>query len=63
MPTLRVSLPGLFAGIKAALPRDEGGYAFMLDEVLGHLRATVRGEHTLDEFAEHYCLKDEVPLA
>jgi hypothetical protein len=30
----------------------------MLDEVLTHLRETVAGEHTLDEFAEHYCLKD-----
>ena len=55
--SMRVSLPGLFANIKAALPRDEGGYRFALDEVLQHLRETVAGEHTLDEFAEHYCLK------
>jgi hypothetical protein len=62
MPTMRVSLPGLFANVKDELRhkrKDE--LSFMLDEVLAHLRATVAGEHTLDEFAEHYCLKDKRP--
>lgn len=59
MPSMRVSLPGLFANIVRGLPRQEQPqYKFALDEVLTHLRETIAGEHTLDEFAEHYCLKD-----
>jgi hypothetical protein len=62
MPTMRVSLSGLFANVKDELRhkrKDE--LSFMLDEVMTHLRETVAGEHTLDEFAEHYCLKDKLP--
>lgn len=59
MASMRVSLPGLFVNIIADLPyRERGQYKFVLDEVLQHLRETIAGEHTLDEFAEHYCLKD-----
>lgn len=62
MPSMRVSLPGLFANIVSDLPREERGqYRFVLDEVLQHLRETIAGEHTLDEFAEHYCLKEKTP--
>jgi len=62
MPSMRVSLPGLFANIVRCLPPDERGqYSFALDEVLTHLRETISGEHTLDEFAEHYCLKERSP--
>lgn len=62
MASMRVSLPGLFANIARGLPPDERPqYKFALDEVLRHLRETIAGEHTLDEFAEHYCLKDEGP--
>lgn len=59
MPSMRVSLPGLFANIVRELPDDQQGqYRFVLDEVLQHLRETIAGEHTLDEFAEHYCLEE-----
>ena len=58
MPSMRVSLPGLFANVVNGLPRRERAqYKFALDEVLQHLRETIAGKHTLDEFAEHYCLK------
>lgn len=64
MPSMRVSLPGLFPNVKAAIRKDDRlQYSFALDEVLDHLRATIAGEHTLDEFAEHYCLKDPNPSA
>lgn len=60
MPSMRVSLPGLFANVVAELPkREQPQYRFALDEVLRHLRETIAGEHTLDEFAEHYCLKEK----
>jgi hypothetical protein len=56
---MRVSLPGLFANVVRELPVEERGqYRFVLDEVLQHLRETIAGKHTLDEFAEHYCLKE-----
>jgi hypothetical protein len=29
--------------------------------VLAHLHELIAGAHTLDEFAEHYCLKDKQP--
>jgi hypothetical protein len=59
MPSMRVSLPGLFANVVSELPLDVAGYyKFGLDEFLKHLRETIAGEHTLDELAEHYCLKD-----
>jgi hypothetical protein len=64
MPSMRVSLPGLFANIVSDLPKHEQGqYRFVLDEVLKHLHETIAGKHTLDEFAEHYCLKDRADAA
>ena len=36
--------------------RDDGAYAFMLEEVAGHLADVRDGKHTWDEFAEAYCL-------
>lgn len=60
MPSMRVDLAGLFASIAADLRAGRRSMAalraFELQELLGHLEATLRGEHTLAEFAEHYCL-------
>lgn len=61
MPGMRLSLPGAFKNIAKAIPvayRDQ--YACVLEEIERHLRETIRGEHTLAEFAEHYCLDDEI---
>jgi hypothetical protein len=56
---MRVSLTGLFAGIKSELkPEHKGELSFVLDELLQHLHETVAGKHTLEEFAEHYCLTE-----
>lgn len=54
---MRMSLPGLFDNIARDLPRNvRGQYAAALAEVETHLRETIKGEHTLEEFAKHYCL-------
>lgn len=57
MPSLKMSLPGLFKNvIRAIPPKERDYYACCLEEVQKHLEETIRGEHTLAEFAEHYCL-------
>ena len=61
---MKCDLEGLFRNAVAAGKRDRDYYAFCLDEVLGHLKAVAAGEHTFDEFCEHYCieaLKDTKP--
>ena len=58
---MRLSLPGAFKNITRDLPTDvRDHYACVLEEIERHLRETIRGEHTLQEFAEHYCLDDEI---
>jgi hypothetical protein len=62
MPTLKMNLPGMFSRILRSIPsRDRDQYACCLEELERHLRETIRGEHTLQEFAEFYCLTDEPP--
>ena len=36
--------------------RDHGAYAYMLEEIAGHLEDVREGRHTWEEFAEFYCL-------
>lgn len=64
MPKMRVSLPGMFANISLALREGDRSmadyYAFSLEELKRHIEETVRGEHTLAEFADHYCLTRSV---
>ena len=58
MPSMKVSLPGLFANIKAQLPKKTRDYyGFSLDELQAHLEALAAGKHTVAEFAEHYCIE------
>lgn len=60
---MRVSLPGLFKNIVRDLPRNVSGqYEAALEELEKHIRETIRGEHTLDDFARFYCLDDRSPL-
>lgn len=45
---------------KAIDPRkDDGAYAFMLDELSDHLEMVRDGQHTWDEFAQAYCLAEQ----
>jgi hypothetical protein len=60
MPSLRMNLPNMFRNIIRSIPSsDRDQYACCLEELEKHLRETIRGEHTLQEFAEFYCLTDE----
>lgn len=37
---------------------DTGAYAYMLEELAGHLADVRDGRHTWEEFAECYCLTE-----
>lgn len=52
MASLRLNLPNAFKQIARQCP----SHASTLEEIERHLRKTIKGEHTLQEFAEHYCL-------
>lgn len=56
---MRINLPNLLmqaADVIQNRKRDDGAYAFMLEEVAAHLKQVRDGEHSWDEFAEAYCL-------
>lgn len=54
---MKVNLKGLFANIIADVPgRRREYHRFCLDEVFGHIQDVVNGKHTIEEFAEHYCI-------
>ncbi len=60
--TVKVNLAGLLRQAAACIDpeRDTGAYAYMLGEVADHAEQTRAGEHTVDEFALHYCLTEQV---
>lgn len=56
---MKVSLSGMFGGIKADLRGKYADmYRFTLDELEQHLRELVAGKHTVADFAEYYCLNE-----
>lgn len=57
MPSLKVDLSHVFAQVKRSMPQ----HGATLQEFEKHLRETVRGEHTLQELAEVYCLEKPEP--
>lgn len=57
---MKVDLAGLFTNVARELPaRKRDYYEFCLQEVLGHIQDVVNGKHTIEEFAEHYCLEKQ----
>jgi hypothetical protein len=58
---MKVNLDGLIANAGAALrcSRDSFGgmYAYSLEELRNHIKDVVNGKHTIEEFAEFYCIK------
>lgn len=59
---MRVNITGALRGaIRAIDPeRDEGAYAFVLEEIVGHIEDVRAGRHTLEEFADFYCMTPKV---
>ena len=54
---MKVNLEGLFANVLSEVNKNQRGYyGVCLGEVLDHIKSVVAGEHTIAEFAEHYCL-------
>lgn len=57
---MRVSLSGLLANAVRAIrdgeKRDAEMYEAAFDQLKVHLTETIEGKHTLQEFAEFYCL-------
>ena len=62
MAGMKVSLNGLIANAGAACragdPTFGRMHAYCLEELRDHIIGLVRGKHTLDEFAERYCIKN-----
>lgn len=55
---MRVNITGLLRSARSLIHEDEdrGAYAYMLEELIGHIEAVRKGEHTLEEFADFYCM-------
>ncbi len=55
---MKVNITGALRGaIRAFDPkRDTGAYAFLLEEIMGHVEDVRAGRHTLEEFADFYCM-------
>lgn len=55
---MKVNLQGLFANIVSDTPARRKAYnAGCLEEVYNHIRDVLDGKHTIEEFAEHYCIE------
>lgn len=56
MPGLKVNLPHVIRQVARLSPT----HGAALEEFERHLRETIRGDHTLQELAEVYCLDERV---
>ena len=60
---MKVNITGMLRGawksIDPAL--DRGSYAYMLEELIGHVEDVRAGRHTLAEFADFYCMTPAPP--
>lgn len=54
---MKVNLKGLFANVASDARASRREYnQFCLDEVYGHIQDVLDGRHTIEEFADHYCM-------
>ena len=54
---MKVNLKGLFANVVADCPMRRRVYnQHCLDEVYAHIQDVIDGKHTIEEFADHYCM-------
>ena len=60
---MKVNITGLLRGALRAIDpeRDDGAYAFALEELIGHVEDVRAGKHTLEEFADFYVMMPKVP--
>jgi hypothetical protein len=62
---MKVSLAGLLQNAAAQIRKPDPDwaefYAFSLEEAAQHARETAAGDHTVAEFAAHYCLSGAKP--
>ncbi len=60
---MKVNLAGLLTQAAQCIDpeKDTHAYAHMLEEVARHIRDVRAGKHTLDEFADAYCLRPDQP--
>jgi hypothetical protein len=58
---MKVNLNGLIANAASAARNGDktygGMYAFSLEELKGHIIDVVNGKHTIEEFADFYCIE------
>ena len=55
---MRVNITGVLRQAAACIDpeKDTGAYAYMLGEIAGHVEDVRAGRHTLEEFADAYCM-------
>lgn len=57
---VKTDLKGLLDRVSTATRKGDGQYgamyAYCLMELGDHIRGLLRGEHTAEEFADHYCI-------
>lgn len=63
---MKVSATGLLTSVRDLLPKratyenQSAMYKHMLDEMVKHIEMVCKGDATLQEFAEHYCITKQV---
>lgn len=55
---MKVNITGALRGAMLAIDpeKDQGAYAYLLEEIIGHIEDVRAGRHTLEEFADFYCM-------
>lgn len=59
---MKVNIIGALRGAIRAIDPDnnDAAYAFLLEEIIAHVEDVRAGRHTLQEFAEFYCINFKV---
>ena len=56
---MKVNITGLLRNTLRTIDpaKDDGAFAFMIGELIDHVEDVRAGRHTLEEFAEFYCMR------
>jgi hypothetical protein len=64
MSGMKVNLKGLIENAGSAAKRGDkmygGVHAYALKELHDHIVGLVNGKHTIEEFADHYCIERKI---